>query len=95
MNINFTVKKIAKIFNGKIIGDNEVTIKGIGTIENANKGDITFLSNAKYINYLDKALGMIDKKTFGICIDCEKLIPKVRLVEVPHTTKCVDCKEQR
>ncbi len=32
MNIDFTVKKIAKIFNGKIIGDNEVTIKGIGTI---------------------------------------------------------------
>ena len=27
MNIDFTVKKIAKIFNGKIIGDDDVTIR--------------------------------------------------------------------
>ena len=49
----------------------------------------------KYINYLDKALNMIDDKTFGICIACNQLIPKDRLKEVPHTTKCVDCKENR
>ena len=70
MNIDFTVKKIAKIFNGKIIGDNEVTIKGIGTIENANKGDITFLSNAKYINYLDKT------NASAVIIDNSLTIPK-------------------
>ena len=49
----------------------------------------------KYIGYLDKALGMIENKTFGVCISCNKLIPKARLEEVPHTTKCVDCKENR
>jgi len=49
----------------------------------------------KYLNYLDKALNMIDDKTFGICIACNQLIPKDRLKEVPHTTKCVDCKENR
>ena len=49
----------------------------------------------KYINYLDKALEMINNKTFGICISCDQLIPKDRLNEVPHTTKCVDCKENR
>ena len=70
MNIDFTVKKIAKIFNGKIIGDNEVTIKGIGTIENANKGDITFLSNAKYIDYLDKT------NASAVIIDNSLTIPK-------------------
>ena len=49
----------------------------------------------KYLNYLNKALSMINDGTFGICVSCNKLIPKARLEEVPHTTKCVSCKEER
>ena len=49
----------------------------------------------KYLNYLNKALGMIHDGTFGICVSCNELIPKARLEEVPHTTKCVSCKEGR
>ena len=49
----------------------------------------------KYLNYLNKAIGMINDGTFGICVNCNQLIPKARLEEVPHTTKCVDCKEER
>ena len=47
----------------------------------------------KYLGYLAKALQMIDDGIFGICISCNNMIPKARLEEVPHTTKCVDCKE--
>ena len=47
----------------------------------------------KYLGYLAKALQMITDGTFGICISCNNMIPKARLEEVPHTTKCVDCKE--
>ena len=47
-----------------------------------------------FIKYLDKALSMIDDGTFGVCIDCDELIPKARLDEVPHSNKCVDCKER-
>ena len=47
-----------------------------------------------FIKYLDKALTMIDDKTFGICMICEELIPKERLMEVPHSNKCVACKER-
>ena len=36
---------------------------------------------------------MIEDGTFGICIICNKMIPQARLEEVPHTTKCVGCKE--
>ena len=36
---------------------------------------------------------MIADETFVICISCDKMIPKLRLEKVPHTTKCVDCKE--
>jgi len=49
----------------------------------------------KYLNYLNKALSMINDGTFGICVSCNELIPKARLEEVPHTTKCVACKEGR
>ena len=49
----------------------------------------------KYLNYLNKALAMIYDGTFGICVSCNELIPKARLEEVPHTTKCVSCKEGR
>ncbi|MBI44562.1 MAG: transcriptional regulator [Candidatus Marinimicrobia bacterium] len=49
----------------------------------------------KYLNYLNKALTMIQEGTFGICVACNQLIPKARLEEVPHTTKCVACKEDR
>ena len=47
-----------------------------------------------FIKYLDKALGMIEDGTFGVCIICNKLIPKERLLEVPHSNKCVTCKER-
>ena len=47
----------------------------------------------KYLVYLAKAIKMIADGTFGICISCNDMIPKARLEEVPHTTKCVDCKE--
>tara|TARA_Y100000590_G_scaffold140235_1_gene160831 strand:+ start:575 stop:946 length:372 start_codon:yes stop_codon:yes gene_type:complete len=49
----------------------------------------------KFLQYLDKALLMIKEGTFGICISCNKLIDKARLEEVPHTTKCFDCKSNR
>ena len=47
-----------------------------------------------FIKYLDKALNMIEEGTFGVCISCDELIPKARLEEVPHSNKCVDCKEK-
>ena len=47
-----------------------------------------------FLKYLDKALSMIEDNTFGICMICEELIPKERLMEVPHSNKCVTCKER-
>ena len=46
----------------------------------------------KYLQYLDKAIKMINDGTFGICISCKSKIQKERLDEVPHTRKCFDCK---
>ena len=41
----------------------------------------------KYLQYLDKAIKMINDGTFGICISCKSKIQKERLEEVPHTRK--------
>ena len=46
----------------------------------------------KYLQYLNKAIKMINDGTFGICISCKSKIQKERLEEVPHTRKCFDCK---
>ena len=50
---------------------------------------------SKFLNYLDKALQRIIDETFGICFECTELISKDRLAEVPHATKCFDCKTSR
>ena len=69
-NIELKVKKIADIFDGEIIGNNKITIKGVGSIENAKKGDITFLSNNKYLDYLEKT------KASVVIVDKSIKIPK-------------------
>ena len=46
----------------------------------------------KYLNYLNKALTMIDDGSFGVCVSCKELIPRARLEEVPHTSNCFKCK---
>ena len=47
-----------------------------------------------YLKYLERALEMIKEGTFGICLTCGDLINKERLIEVPHTTSCFDCKSK-
>ena len=45
-----------------------------------------------FLQYLNRALDMLDEGTFGICTSCGKRINKERLMEVPHTSSCFDCK---
>ena len=47
-----------------------------------------------FLQYLTRALEMLDAGTFGICTSCGKLINKERLMEVPHTSSCFDCKSK-
>ena len=50
--------------------------------------------DSNYLQYLDRALSMIEMGTFGICTGCNELIDKERLEEVPHTSSCFDCKSK-
>ena len=44
----------------------------------------------KFIQHLQAALVRIENKTYGICRETGKLIPKERLMAVPHATLCID-----
>ena len=48
----------------------------------------------KFLQYLNRALEMIEEGTFGICTTCTELISKERLEEVPHTSMSFNCKSK-
>lgn len=58
----------------------------------------------KFLGYLDDALQRIENGTYGICIECIDepqnlcptcpLVPKERLMAVPHTQHCLQVKQK-
>jgi RNA polymerase-binding transcription factor DksA len=50
---------------------------------------------AKFIRNLEMALVRIKNKTYGICKTSGKLIPRERLLRVPHATECIEVKNAR
>lgn len=55
-----------------------------------------FLSReAKFIQYLERALQRIEHGKYGLCKVCGQLIEKGRLEAVPHTEICIACKLQQ
>ena len=65
--MKFTAKQIAKILNGKIVGNSEVEVNSLAKIEDGKKGDICFLSNEKYTPhiYTTKASIVIVNNSFN------------------------------
>jgi UDP-3-O-[3-hydroxymyristoyl] glucosamine N-acyltransferase len=50
--IQFEIKEIADLIQGRIIGTSDIPITGINGIETASTGDLTFLYQDKYKKYL-------------------------------------------
>ena len=44
---------------------------------------------------LDDILKKIEEGVYGICEDCQKLIPKTRLKAVPYAKLCLKCQQRR
>lgn len=75
----FSIKYISEYIDASIVGDADIEIDNIATIENAEQGSITFLSNSKYNKLLDstRASAVIikegtktnSKTAFLICSD--------------------------
>lgn len=45
------VREIAEIISGEVLGDPEIEIRGISSVAEAKEGDITFLSDRRYLKY--------------------------------------------
>ena len=43
---------------------------------------------------LERALKMVDRPGFGLCVECEEPIPLARLMIMPETDMCVECAEE-
>lgn len=50
--MTITLGELAKVVGGHVIGDDSRVITGIGTLQSAIEGQITFLTNPKYSRYL-------------------------------------------
>ena len=53
--ISFKLEELAKLINGKVVGDTNAVVDNLSTIQNSNSSSITFLSNAKYIDLLNNS----------------------------------------
>jgi UDP-3-O-[3-hydroxymyristoyl] glucosamine N-acyltransferase len=51
---SLSLDEIARLVDGEVVGDRHLTITGVAGIQEAKKGDITFLANAKYLPFLSK-----------------------------------------
>ena len=52
-------------------------------------------SNSLSLRDVDDALKRIDAKSYGLCEECESLIPAARLGILPHARFCIECQSKR
>ena len=83
---------------GNDIADTSPTFKtleeGASTFGKEENGRLA-QRQMKFIQHLQAALVRIENKTYGICRETGKLIPKERLRAVPHATLGIDIKNQQ
>ncbi|GAB1446199.1 hypothetical protein MASR2M41_19590 [Flammeovirgaceae bacterium] len=72
-------------------GSTKVLEDGAETAEKENLSQLA-ARQLKYITNLENALIRIKNGTYGICSVTGKLIPKERLIAVPHTTQSIEAK---
>ena len=72
----------------------KVLEEGASALSKEEAGQLA-LRQHKFIQSLEMALVRIENKTYGICRETGKLIPKERLRLVPHATLSVEAKNNR
>ena len=84
--------------DGNDVDDTSPTYK---TLEEGSatqsKEEVTALAarQQKFIQGLQAALVRIENKTYGVCRETGKLIPKERLRAVPHATLSIEAKQMQ
>lgn len=81
--------------DGNDVTDTSPTFKvleeGASTLSKEEAGQLA-QRQMKFIQNLQSALIRIENKTYGICRETGKLIPKERLRAVPHATLSIEAK---
>lgn len=81
---------------GNDVSDTSPTFKvleeGATTLSKEESGRLA-QRQMKFIQNLQAALVRIENKTYGVCRETGKLIPKERLRAVPHATLSIEAKE--
>jgi RNA polymerase-binding transcription factor DksA len=65
--------------------------EGAATLSKEESGRLA-QRQMKFIQHLQAALIRIQNKTYGVCRETGKLIPKERLRAVPHATLSIEAK---
>lgn len=69
----------------------KVLEEGASTLSKEEAGQLA-QRQMKFIQHLRAALVRIENKTYGVCRETGKLIPKERLKAVPHATLSIEAK---
>jgi UDP-3-O-[3-hydroxymyristoyl] glucosamine N-acyltransferase len=69
MNISFSLDRLAREIGGSVIGDGSLKIMGIAPLDTAKEGDLTFVTNPRYLKAAED--------TGATAILCEKEIKHV------------------
>jgi RNA polymerase-binding transcription factor DksA len=84
--------------DGNDVTDTSPTFKvleeGAATLSKEEAGRLA-QRQMKFIQSLQAALVRIENKTYGICRETGKLIPKERLRAVPHATLSIEAKQNQ
>ena len=72
----------------------KVLEEGAATLSKEEAGKLA-QRQLKFIQHLQAALIRVENKTYGVCRETGRLIPKERLRVVPHTTLCMDAKKNQ
>ena len=84
--------------DGNDVMDTSPTFKvleeGAATLSKEESGRLA-QRQMKFIQHLQGALIRIENKTYGVCRETGKLIPKERLRAVPHATLSIEAKAQQ
>ncbi len=82
--------------DGNDVSDTSPTFKvleeGAATLSKEEAGRLA-QRQIKFIQSLQAALVRIENKTYGVCRETGKLIPKERLRAVPHATLSIEAKQ--
>ncbi|MCQ2975729.1 MAG: UDP-3-O-(3-hydroxymyristoyl)glucosamine N-acyltransferase [Bacteroidales bacterium] len=84
--MEFSAKMIAEYLHGEVVGDENAVVSSLAKIEEANPGQLTFLSNPKYTHY-------IYSTNASIVLVNKDFVPeqeiKATLVKVANSYECL------